>query len=99
MSDESVNDALFNAIKKAAEEKGLDPDRIKKEDLNAEKRGGKVHVKWRDVEVEVPAPSQESIDTWFKKNGQVIAGSLLTLGAVAVGGAIAIAAAASARDS
>lgn len=91
MSNKTINDALLNEIHKAAKERGIDPNLIKKEDLSVEKTGNKIHVKWNDVEIEIPAPSQETLDSWFKENGQVIAGALLTLGAVVVGGAIAIA--------
>lgn len=98
MTTETVNDALLSEFKKAAKEKGIDPNLIKKEDLSAEKKGNKIHIKWKDVEVEVPAPSQETVDSWFKENGQVIAGALLALGAVAVGGVIAIATAATLKD-
>lgn len=94
MSNELINDALLDEIQKAAKERGIDPSLIKKEDLNVEKTGNKIHVKWKDVEIEIPAPSQETLDSWFKENGQVIAGALLTLGAVTVGGIIAIATAA-----
>nr|WP_297461214.1 hypothetical protein [uncultured Halomonas sp.] len=98
MASEKINDLLLNEFKKAAKEKGIDPALIRKEDLTAEKKGNKIHIKWNDVEIDVPAPSQEALDSWFKENGQVIAGAVLTLGAVAVGGVIAIAAAATLKD-
>lgn len=98
MKAEEITDAVFEEVKVAAEKEGVDPQKIKREDISVEQKGSKIHVKWKEVEIEMPAPSQEYVDSWFKENGQVIAGSLITLGAVAVGGVIAIASAATLKD-
>lgn len=55
-------------------------------------------MKWGDVEVTLPAPSGQAVDSWFDKYGGVIVGALVTLLGVALGAAVAIAAGGGSSD-
>ncbi|MNJ79918.1 hypothetical protein D3C77_781090 [compost metagenome] len=44
-----------------------------------------MRFKWRDIEIEAPSPSQETFDSWFEQNGQVIAGAAIALAGVTLG--------------
>jgi len=93
-----ISETFIDEVKKTAREKGIDPNLINREEITAERKNDKIHIAWKDMVIKVPAPSQETIDSWFKENGKVIAGAILTLGAVTVGGAIVIASAAVFKD-
>jgi hypothetical protein len=95
MADKNeLEDRFFHEIREEAVRRGIDPDLIKKEDVKVERVGTNIHVKWKDVEVNIPGPSQATLDSWFTTNGGVIAGAVVALAAVAVGGAVALAGAA-----
>lgn len=93
MSSEIITDEFLQEIKKAAENSGLDPELVTKEDLSARRAGNKIHIRWKDVEVEIPAPSQDELNSWFRESGQAIGGALMALAGVALTGTLAIAAA------
>lgn len=88
----TVNEALLQQLKAEAKRLGLDPNLVRREDIDASQKGDKIKVKWRDVEIEVPGPSQEAFDSWFEENGKVIAGAVVALAGVTIGllGAVAL---------
>jgi hypothetical protein len=79
MINENADEIMRNEILRAARERGIDPDLVKKEDIKVSRSNEKIRIKWQDIEIEVPAPSQEVVDSWFKQNGQVLTGAFIAL--------------------
>lgn len=92
MSAASVNEAMLEQLRAEAEKMGIDPSRIRLEDVGVTQKGEKIRFKWGDIEVEAPAPSPEAFDSWFEENGKVIAGAVVALAGVTIGliGAVAL---------
>lgn len=91
--DELAERELVEQMRSEAERRGMDPSLVQEEDVQIKPDDSKIHIKWKDVEVTVPAPPREAVSSWIEKNGQGIAGSLFTLAGVVVTGALALAAA------
>jgi hypothetical protein len=83
--DHQLEDRFFHEIRQEAAKRGIDPDLVQKKDVHVDRSGKNIQIKWRDVEVNVPGPSQSAIDAWFTENGKVIAGAVVALAGVAVG--------------
>ncbi|WP_434559805.1 hypothetical protein [Pseudomonas sp. R1-6] len=81
----NANEAMLEQLKNEATKMGIDPDLVRLEDISVMKRAEKIRVKWRDIEIEAPAPSQETFDSWFEENGKVIAGAVVALAGVTIG--------------
>ncbi|NTU70968.1 MAG: hypothetical protein HGB10_03990 [Coriobacteriia bacterium] len=92
-SDKDFERLIAEKMKSQAEEGGLDPNRINPEDVCVSTTGRTVEVSYGDAKVVLPAPSQRTLDEWFKENGQQIAGAMMALGGVVVGMAGAVGAA------
>ncbi|MDK1397982.1 hypothetical protein [Pseudomonas protegens] len=88
----TANEAMLEKLKAEAIKLGIDPQLVRLEDISVSKSAEKIRVKWRDIEVEAPAPSQEAFDSWFEENGKVIAGAVVALAGVTIGliGAVAL---------
>jgi hypothetical protein len=82
--NKNIDKTLLNEIIKAVRKRGINPDLVKKEDIEVNHKNEKIRMKWNDIEIEVPAPSQEVVDSWFKQNGQVLTGAFIALIAVVV---------------
>lgn len=81
----TVNEAMLEQLKAEAAKLGIDPNLVRLEDVCVVKGAEKLRVKWRDIEIEAPAPSQEAFDSWFEENGKVIAGAVIALAGVTIG--------------
>jgi len=81
----TANEAMLGKLRAEAVKLGIDPSLVQLEDVSVAKSGEKMRFKWRDIEVEAPAPSQEAFDSWFEQNGQVIAGAVIALAGVTIG--------------
>ncbi|HEY5548776.1 MAG TPA: hypothetical protein VIL17_04195 [Coriobacteriia bacterium] len=84
-------DELAEQMRDEAKRRGIDPSLVQEKDVQVNREDSTIRIKWKDVDIAMPAPSRDAVDAWFTQNGQVIAGSVLTLAGVVVGGAIAIA--------
>ena len=80
---------FMQQMREEARRRGIDPSRVRAEDVEVDRDNSKIHFKWKDISVTLPAPSREAIDKWFEQNGQAIAGSIMTIAGVAVGVAAA----------
>jgi hypothetical protein len=89
-TEQQLEDKFFQEIRGEAVKRGIDPSLIEKKDIHVERSSNNIHVKWKDVEVNVPGPSQGALDVWFSKNGEIIAGAVVALAGVALGGAVAL---------
>lgn len=83
---------LARQMQSEAKRRGIDPAVVQEEDVQVNRDTSNIRIRWKGVDIAIPAPSREAVDAWFAQNGQAIAGSVLTLAGVVVGGAIAIAA-------
>ena len=84
-SDKDFERLIAENMKSQAQEGGLDPNRINPDDVCVNTTGRTVEVAYGDAKVVLPAPSQRTLDEWFKENGQQIAGAMMALGGVVVG--------------
>lgn len=66
-------------LEQEARKRGIDPARLKDTTVSA---------KWGDVEVTLPAPSPQTIDSWLDKYGGVIVGAFVALVGVALGAVV-----------
>lgn len=79
---------FLHEFREEAVRKGIDPDLFTKETVEAEQVDRNVHVRWKDVEVNLPGPGRAAVDAWFDKYGGVIVGAVVVLAGVAVGAKI-----------
>lgn len=89
--NDAFAEELTRQMKTEAKRRGIDPAVVQEEDVRINRDNASIHIKWKDVDIAMPAPSKDVVDSWFAQNGQAIAGSVLTLAGVVVGGAIAFA--------
>lgn len=89
-SDQDFERLIAEKMRAQAVQGGLDPSAIDPGGVVVNTEGQTVEIAYGDAKVVLPAPSQRAMDEWFKENGQLIAGSLTTLLAVAVGAAGAV---------
>lgn len=87
--EDDLTGEFVEQMRSEAERRGMDPSRVREEDVEVDRDNSKIHFKWKDIGVSLPAPSRDAIDSWFKQNGQAIAGSVMTIAGVAVGVAAA----------
>ncbi|MDN7143868.1 hypothetical protein KC131_24800 [Pseudomonas sp. JQ170] len=81
----NANEAMLEKLRTEAVKLGIDPTLVQLDDISVAKTGDKMRFKWRDIEIEAPSPSQETFDSWFEQNGQVIAGAAIALAGVTLG--------------
>jgi hypothetical protein len=84
-------DELARQMRDEAERRGIDPSFVQEKDVRVKRESSNIRIKWKDIDIVMPAPSKDAIDSWLAQNGQAIAGSIMTLAGVALGGAIAFA--------
>lgn len=75
-------------LEQEARKKGLDPAQPKGTTVHLEQRGKTTCVQWGGVEVTLPAPSEQAVDSWFDKYGGVIAGACVAPVGVAPGAVV-----------
>jgi hypothetical protein len=78
-------------LEQEARKKGIDPAQLKDTTVHLDQQGKTIFVKWGDVEVTLPAPSEQAVDSWFDKYGGVIVGAFVALVGVALGAVVAVA--------
>ena len=81
---EEIEARLHEELTKTAKERGLDLAEAQGAPVHVEQEGKILRVKWGDVEVSVPTPSQGVIDAVFKQCGTVIVGALISLASIAL---------------
>lgn len=82
---QELEEKFVRELRQEAARKGIDPELFTTEAVRTERVGRSIHLKWKAVEVNVPAPSKEALDAWFDKYGGVIVGAVIALAGVAVG--------------
>ena len=60
--EKQLQDRLITEARK----QGIDPEKIKGASVRVEQLGGNLNVKWGELEVTIPAPSQPVVDDFFK---------------------------------
>lgn len=83
--NDELEERLLLEFREEAVRRGIDPDQFTRETVEAQRVDRNVHVKWKDVEVNLPGPGRAAVDAWFDKYGGVIVGSVIALASVAVG--------------
>lgn len=97
---EDLEKELQKQLQAEAVRRGIDPAQLKGAEVHIEQKpDNTVKVKWGDVEVSVPGPSQAAVDSWFSQYGGVLVGALIVLAGVAAGAAVAVAAGNNGEDS
>ena len=76
-------------MKTSLEKKGVSTEEFDPKDVKLKKSGNKIKINYKDIEIVMPAPSQEAIDSWWKEAGKYITGGIIVLAGVAVGGWVA----------
>lgn len=84
MKYDDLEKKLRKQIEAELKEKGISKKELNSEDIQLKKIGNKIDIKYKDIEVSIPAPSQEAIDSWWKDAGKYITGGLLALAGVVV---------------
>jgi hypothetical protein len=85
MKYDDLEKKLRKQIEAELKERGISKKELNSEDIQLKKIGNKIDIKYKDIEVSIPGPSQEAIDSWWKDAGKYIAGGLLALAGVVVG--------------
>ncbi|MCK4349008.1 MAG: hypothetical protein KAW47_10360 [Thermoplasmatales archaeon] len=88
MKYEDLEKNLRKQIETELQESGVSRHELNPEDVQLKKSGNKIEINYKDIEITLPAPSQEVIDSWWKDAGKYIAGGLIALAGVVVGGII-----------
>ncbi len=91
--DDLAQRELVEQMREEAERRGIDPSVVHEEDIHVTPDNSNIRIKWRDIEISLPAPPKEAVSNWIRENGQGIAASLFTIAGVVVTGALSIAAA------
>ena len=61
-------DELARQMRNEAERRGIDPSLVQKEDVQVDRDNANIHIRWKDVDIAMPAPSREAISGWFAQN-------------------------------
>ena len=88
----TIADLEDNVRKEVAEQlvkRGFELAEIEDKPINVDQKGKELVIRFGDITLKMPAPSQEAIDSWWKEAGKYIVGGLLTLAGVVVGVKIA----------
>lgn len=88
MQYEDLEKNLRKEIETELKKSGVSTDELDPKDVQLKKSGNKIEINYKDIEITIPAPSQEAIDSWWKEAGKYIAGGLIALAGVVVGGII-----------
>jgi len=72
--------------------RSVDTAQLKDAAVHIQRQDKNLHIKWGEVEVTLPAPSQETVNSLFKQYGGVIIGALVALASVVVGAGVVVAA-------
>lgn len=83
--NDELEERFLHGLREEAARKGVDPELFTKDTVEAEQVDRKVHVKWKDIEFNLPGPGKAAVDAWFDKYGGVIVGAVVVLAGVAVG--------------
>jgi hypothetical protein len=61
----------------------------KHEETSDDEHSVALHVRWGGGALNIPRPSQATVDYWCRKYAAIIVGALIALGSVAVGAHVA----------
>jgi len=86
MQSENLEKVLRERIETVLKNEGVSSDEFDPKDVKLKKSGNKIKINYKDIEIVMPAPSQEAIDSWWKEAGKYITGGILVLAGVVVGG-------------
>lgn len=88
MDYQNLEQDLRQNIEKELEDRGIPSTDFDPGDVKLHRIGQNFKVTYKGIEISVPAPSQEVIDSWWKENGKVLVGAVIALAGVIVGGII-----------
>jgi hypothetical protein len=89
MKSGNLEKVLIEKIEDELRKKGVSTEEFDPKDVKLKKSGNKIKINYKDIEIVMPAPSQEAIDSWWKEAGKYITGGIIVLAGVAVGGWVA----------
>lgn len=83
--NEELEEKFHQEFREEAIRRGIDPDLFTQDAVQTKRVGRTIHVGWKGVGVDVPAPSPEAWDAWFDRYGGVVVGAVIALAGVVVG--------------
>jgi len=78
-------------VKEKLSENGIKESDINTDNIDIKTKDNKLIIKYKDAEVSLPAPSQEAIDSWWKKSADMVVGAVVGAVCVVVGVAVGVA--------
>lgn len=86
MDYQDLGRGLRKDIERQLRARGVRKADFDPEEVEVARHGRSVRVTYRDIEIDVPAPSQDTINEWWKDHGTIFATALVVLAGVVVGG-------------
>ena len=88
MKFDNLEKKLRKQIATELNNRGISTNELNPEEVELRKSGTNLEIKYKGIEITIPTPSQEAIDSWWKEAGKYVAGGLIVLAGVVVGGII-----------
>ena len=85
MDYQDLDNFLHQRIKNELENRGISRNDFDPGEIQLKKTDQKFKVTYKGLEIDMPVPSQEALDSWWKENGQFFAGAIIALIGVAFG--------------
>jgi hypothetical protein len=89
MDFKDLDKIMRRQIESELEKQGVPKEDFDPSDVAFTQEGRNIKVTYRGIEISIPAPSQEAIDSWWKENSKVVMGAVIALAGVVVGGWVA----------